>query len=221
MEGPKVWLCLYTCCISRALHLNLVPDVSAHTFIRSFKRFSARRGIPGLMISYNAQTFKSASRIIQKVLDNPEVKAHFSKLQVKLKFNIEKAPWWDSIFKRMVRSAKCCFKKAVGRVSVTCDELLTLVIEIEAVFHSRPLSYIAMDDLEEPLTLSHLLLGYSVLSLPDPSVLWDVDHAESASDLTCRMIHLITTIERSFGDNGKGNAYSNSESFIAFVVGCL
>ena len=40
----KVWVALYTCCITRAIHLDLVPDLSASTFIRSFKRFSSRRG---------------------------------------------------------------------------------------------------------------------------------------------------------------------------------
>ena len=42
--------CLYTCCITRAVHLELVPGMSAPNFLRSFKRFNARRGIPLQMI---------------------------------------------------------------------------------------------------------------------------------------------------------------------------
>ena len=30
----KVWICLFTCCITRAVHLELVLDISALTFIR-------------------------------------------------------------------------------------------------------------------------------------------------------------------------------------------
>ena len=30
---PKVWIALYTCCITRAIHLELVPDISALAFI--------------------------------------------------------------------------------------------------------------------------------------------------------------------------------------------
>ena len=41
--GNKVWICLYTCCVVRAIHLEVVPDL---TIIRSFKRFTARRGFP-------------------------------------------------------------------------------------------------------------------------------------------------------------------------------
>ena len=55
----KVWICLYTCCIVRAIHLEVVPDLTAQSFIRCFKRFSARRGFPTRMISDNGTTFKA------------------------------------------------------------------------------------------------------------------------------------------------------------------
>ena len=76
--SSEVWLCLYTCCSTRAAHL----DMTASTFLRSFKRFTARRGIPSRMISDNGKTFKSASVIISKTLEDPEVQKHFSQFQV-------------------------------------------------------------------------------------------------------------------------------------------
>ena len=195
-EGRKVWLCLYTCCVTRAVHLDLVPNLNAFTFLRSFKRFTARRGIPSRIVSDNGKTFKSASKLIQGVFDEPEVKKHFTALRVEWAFNLEKAPWWGGIFERMIKSAKRCLKKSVGRASLTYDELSTLVIEIEAVLNSRPLTYVSMDDLEEPLTPSHLLLGYRVLSLPDPPLSDDPDYGASANDLSRRMKHLLKTSER-------------------------
>ena len=36
-NSNKVWVCLYTCCVTRAVHLDLVTDLSTPTFIRSFK----------------------------------------------------------------------------------------------------------------------------------------------------------------------------------------
>ena len=97
------------------------------------------------------------------------------------------------IFERMIKSAKRCLKKSIGRASLTYDELSTLVIEIEAVLNSRLLTYVSMDDLEEP---SHLLLGYRVLSLPDPPLSDDPDYGESANDLSRRMKHLLKTSEK-------------------------
>ena len=65
---PKVWLCIYTCCATRAVHLDIVPNLDAQTFIRSFKRFTAKRGIPAMIISHNGRTFKSAAKLIEALL---------------------------------------------------------------------------------------------------------------------------------------------------------
>ena len=43
----------------------------------------------------------------------------------------------------------------------------TAILEIEAIVNSRPVSYIHPDDLEQPLTPSHLMVGRRLLSLPD------------------------------------------------------
>ena len=51
----KVWISLYTCCVTRAVHLDLVPDMSTEAFLRNFQRFCARRGVPSLVISDNAK----------------------------------------------------------------------------------------------------------------------------------------------------------------------
>lgn len=58
----KVWIALYTCCVVRAVHLDVVVDLSTQAFIRSFKRFSSRRGLPSVMISDNGKTFKGAAK---------------------------------------------------------------------------------------------------------------------------------------------------------------
>lgn len=46
--------CLYTCVV-RAVHLNVVPDLTTASFIRSFKRFTVRHGLPTWMVSDNGK----------------------------------------------------------------------------------------------------------------------------------------------------------------------
>ena len=185
----KVWLCLYTCCTTRAVHLDLVTDMTANTFIRSFRRFSARRGTPLRVISDNGKTFKSASKLIRQLLNSPDAAKYFSELHVDWQFNLERAPWWGGIFERMIKSAKRCLKKAIGRSCMSYDEFHTLLVEVEAVLNSRPLTYVSADDVDEPLTPSHLLVGYRILTLPDSSV-HDEDPDYSPGGLTRRMTHL-------------------------------
>ena len=53
---------LFTCGTTRALHLELVPDLSTQPFLLCFKRFVNRCGIPSLVVTDNAKTFKAASK---------------------------------------------------------------------------------------------------------------------------------------------------------------
>ena len=42
----KVWLCLYTCCTTHAVHLDVVESLNADSFMLSLNRFTSSRGIP-------------------------------------------------------------------------------------------------------------------------------------------------------------------------------
>ena len=95
------------------------------------------------------------------------VKIYLTGLGTEWLFNVERAPWWGGTFERMVQTTKRCLRKIVGRAQFTSDELVTVIAEIEAVVNSRPLSYVAASDMEEPLTPSHLLVGRRILNLPD------------------------------------------------------
>ena len=163
----KVWICLFTCCITRAVHLELVLDMSALTFIRCLKRFIARRGLPLKFVSDNGKAFKVAAKTLSEMVKQPEFTKYLEGVGVEWTFNLEKAPWWGGIFERLIQSVKRSLRKTIGQAKFTYDELNTVLIEIEAILNSRPLTYVTSEDLEEPLTPSHLLIGRRILSLPD------------------------------------------------------
>ena len=93
----------------------------------------------------------------------------------------------------MVKSVKRCLKKTLGNSLLTYDELLTALIEIEMVLNSRPLSFVSSDDLQEPLTPSHLLIGHRLLSLPLYNYSEDCDYNATiqAVNVTKRMAYLL------------------------------
>ena len=71
----KVWICLYTCCVARAVHLELVPDLSTPAFLQSLKCFTSRRGLPSKIVSDNGKTFKAAAShlmIGQRLMSLPD-----------------------------------------------------------------------------------------------------------------------------------------------------
>ena len=53
----KCHIVIYPCASTRAVSLDIVPDASCQSFIRSLKRFISRYGIPKLFISDNAKSF--------------------------------------------------------------------------------------------------------------------------------------------------------------------
>ena len=111
---------------------------------------------------------------------------------MKWTFNLKKAPWWGGIFERLVRSVKRCLKKTIGGATLTYEELLTVVVEVEMILNCRLLSYVSGEDTEEPLTPSHLLCGRRLMSLPDSNTsdTPDYDIDVQPQDLSRRMQHL-------------------------------
>ena len=87
--------------------------------------------------------------------------------RIKWYFNLAKAPWCGGFYERLIRGFKSCLKKCIGLARLTYDEVSTVVTEIEAIFNSRPLTYLYENELEEALTPSHLLVGRRLLSLSE------------------------------------------------------
>ena len=53
----KVYICLFTCATSRAIHLEVVTDLTVETFLLAFLRFTSRRSVPKIVVLANASTF--------------------------------------------------------------------------------------------------------------------------------------------------------------------
>ena len=173
IKGPncsttkKVYILLFTCCSTRAVHLELARDLSADVFIRCLRRFTARRGLPEIIVSDNAKTFKAAAKVLRKVFSYPSVKRFLANRRITWKFNMDRAPWWGGFFERMIQNVKQSLQKTLRNAKLDYDELHTILVEVEGTLNSRPLTFVSSDDVEEPLTPFHLIYGRGILSLPD------------------------------------------------------
>ena len=65
----------------------------------------------------------------------------------------------------MERSTKGCLKKTPGSARLTFVELNTVLTEVEGVLNSRPLTYVYQNEIEEPLTPSHPMIGRRLLKI--------------------------------------------------------
>lgn len=140
--------------------------------------------------------------MLQMMLKQPEICQYLASNKILWTFNVEKAPWWGGLFERMIKSTKRCLRKVVGRAKLYYDELLTVLIEIEGVINSRPLTYLSSDDLDEPLTPSHFLCGRRILTLPDglsEDNNSDEEFTPSQPELTRRLKYLNATLNQFWG----------------------
>ncbi|XP_065068786.1 uncharacterized protein LOC135694057 [Rhopilema esculentum] len=156
----KTYIALSSCCVTRALHLELVEDLTAQSFLRCLRRFTARRGTPELIVSDNAKTFKAAAKSINRIFRNKDIQQELESRRKEWKFNLERSPWWGGMFERMVGLVKCILRKILGNALLNKDEMHTVLVEVEGILNSRPLTYIYEDDFNvDILTPSHLMFG--------------------------------------------------------------
>ncbi|KAG8194788.1 hypothetical protein JTE90_017229 [Oedothorax gibbosus] len=124
----KHYILLFTCGVTRALHIELVNSMSTENFILAFRRFISRRGLCNTIYSDNAKTFKRADKELSKIwkcISHPSVKNMFANYGILWKYSVEKGPWWGGFWERQVRTIKTSLKKVIGRSTLCVKELET------------------------------------------------------------------------------------------------
>ena len=126
-DNNKCYVCLFTCTSTRAVHLDLTPNLTVESFLLAFRRFTSRRGLPATLMSDNGKTFQGSSKEIVKIARSKEVLRYLAINGVSWRFIVEKAPWWGGFWERLIQSVKRCMKKSLGRNTLSYDELNTLL----------------------------------------------------------------------------------------------
>ena len=153
----KVWIVIFTCTLSRGLHLEVMEDMSFDQLILALRRFISQRGCPQRIVSDNAKTFKGANKLLQNLFKDEEVKKFLVMKRIEWIDILSKAPWYGGVYERLIKSVKRCLKKTLRNAKVTSAELYTLVVEIEGTLNNRPLTYLSADEFDKALTPNHLI----------------------------------------------------------------
>ena len=80
----KSQIVLFIFAVSSGVHLEIVPNLSASSFICALKRFISRRGIPNLIISDNGACFTNEEVRLSKEL---------TRMNISWKFIVAASPW--------------------------------------------------------------------------------------------------------------------------------
>lgn len=170
--GKKVYFALFKCATYRAIHLELVLDLTTEAFIQAFRRFRNRRGNPKLLCSDNGTNFRGYDNLM-RAIDWEKVKREFEFERIQWDFNPPSAPWWGGYWERLVGIVKPLLRRILGNRSLDEEELRTVLTDVEAVVNARPLTYLGENDDWIPLTPNSFLMDVPFVEAVDMDLVED------------------------------------------------
>ena len=112
----KVYIALFTCATSRAVHLELVSSLDAPTFLLCLRRFTGRRGLPKLIVSDNAKTFQASEKTLVSLFELEDVQEHLSSKGIRWQFNLAKAPCWGGFFWALSEASEIQYEQNTRKI---------------------------------------------------------------------------------------------------------
>ncbi|XP_044573624.1 uncharacterized protein LOC123257752 [Drosophila ananassae] len=159
----KLWVALFTCLTTRAIHLELAHDLSTDSCIIAIRNFVCRRGPVRKLRSDNGTNFVGADRESRRfgdVFETERIQSELSNRSIEWVFNSKSNPSEGGVWERMVQCVKRVLRHTLKEVTPRDHVLESLLIEAENIVISRPLTHLSVDaDQESPLMPNDLLNG--------------------------------------------------------------
>ncbi|GFT75610.1 integrase catalytic domain-containing protein [Trichonephila clavipes] len=161
----KVYVAIFVCLATKAIHLEAVTDLTTEAFIAALKRLCARRGRISTLMSDNATNFKGAAaelnRFIKLICNKNETLAnYFASEAIQWKFIPPRSPNFGGLWEAGVKSFKQYLYRTLVNSKITFEEFETMIIQIEGILNSRQLVPLSDNINEyEVLTPGHFIIG--------------------------------------------------------------
>lgn len=175
VQPIKVYLCLFICFSTKAIHIEIVTDLTSDAFIGALTRFVSRRGLPSHIYSDCGTNYIGAASQIRRLMKDflqedatqRSIQHFSSQNSIMFHFSPAKAPNFGGLWERSVQSIKYHLRRVIGTQILTLEEFTTLCTNVEAILNSRPLTELSADPAEvDVLTPGHFLIGTALTSLP-------------------------------------------------------
>ncbi|XP_039446262.1 uncharacterized protein LOC120425723 [Culex pipiens pallens] len=174
----KVFVAIVVCMWSKAVHIDMVYDLTSASFINVLKRLVGRRGRVTDLYCDNARTFVGANRHLEELRrafdamhSSDAVAAHCAEKGITFHFNPARSPHHGGLWEAAVKSFKHHLYRVMKDTLLTIDDFNTLIVQIEGVLNSRPLTPLSSDPTDVvALTPGHFLVGEPLFSIPEPDL---------------------------------------------------
>ncbi|XP_028408116.1 uncharacterized protein LOC114530710 [Dendronephthya gigantea] len=170
----KKYGAIFTCLVSRAVHIEVANSLSSDSFIQALRRFISRRGPVTKIRSDNGSNFVGANKELiraMKEMNHNQIQIKLRREGIEWLFNTPTASHMGGVWERQIKSIRKILAGLLYEHGSRLDEesFRTLLCEVEAVINSRPLTMISSDPTDlHPLTPNHILTTKSSIILPPP-----------------------------------------------------
>ena len=145
----------------------MCQDQSVNPFIKTLRRFFARRGQPAKIVSDNDTNFTAAQKELNRHFDADVTRQFYANHQIEWTFNPAYALHSGGVWEPLIRSVKDSFYAIIGSQILTDDIFNTVLCEVEHFMNARPITTVsASSDDVEALTPNHFLLWRSHANMP-------------------------------------------------------
>ena len=166
----KGYGCVFICMTTRAIHLEVSPDLTTDSFINALRRFFARRGPSTHLYTDNGTDFTGAERVLKEEVkrwNENKIHEYLQQQEIEWKFNTPKASHAGGSWERAIRTVRRILQAVMPNTRIDDDALMTVFCEVEAVLNSPPLTEVPLEMGEDlPLTPNHLLRINPKVALP-------------------------------------------------------
>ena len=166
----KRYGCVFICMTTRAIHLEVLPDLTTDSFINALLRFFARRGPSTHLYTDNGTNFTEAERVLKEAVkrwNKNKIHEYLQQQEIEWKFNTPKASHAGGSWERAIRTVRRSLQAVMPNTRLDDDALMTVFCEMKAVVNSRPLTEVPLEIGEDlPLTPNYLLRINPKVALP-------------------------------------------------------
>lgn len=175
-HATKGYISVFVCLSTKAVHIEIVSDLTSAAFIAAYKRFTGRRGVCSDIYSDNATNYVGAATVFRNTERdlgfNNKVISSLEMMGTRWHFSPPLAPHFNGLAESAIRSVKYHIRRIIGETTLTYEELSTFMVQVECCLNSRPLYPLSSDPTDfAVLTPGHFLIGAPLNAVPEYNVL--------------------------------------------------
>ena len=175
----KAYIALFVCFVTKAVHLEIVSDLTTEAFLAALKRFVSRRGLPTEIHTDNGTNFVGAKndlaelyRFLSTDTTTRAINSYLLNLRITWHCIPERAPHFGGLWEAAVKSTKFHLRRVIGSQRLDYEEFSTIATQVESCLNSRPISTTTSHSTDGIMVLTpgHFLISRELRAYPETTI---------------------------------------------------